>query len=183
MRVILWIGLCVNLWLTLGYFVFAQNVGDQSLASPAALLTCALWILAPGLTFIPVATYLRARLYDLEATIGWATLGFVLTFIPPSEPLSRGQFLAILLPLTVAIASLTTLVAYATIRRLAGGLPHPGQFLQARREGYLAAVALVALLLLHSVGVLTPFNGALTITIAVLVEALALARQIPSSAS
>jgi hypothetical protein len=176
---LLWVGLCLNLWAALGVMVAVRGAGDVRLVSPLGLLTCALLILAPALTFIPFATRLRAPLYDLEATIGWATLGFVVTFIEPGDPISRGQFLIFVLPLIVAIASLATLVAYLFGRRLSGGPAKPAHFLRARREGYLLAIVIVAMLLLNTFHVLTLINGALLLLVVILAETIFLARSRP----
>jgi hypothetical protein len=172
---LLWAALCLNLWLLLLHLAVNRDAGDGQLVSIEGLLTCALLVLAPALVFLPLANALPAPFFDLEATLGWGTLGFVTIFFTPSEPMTRGQFLAFLLPLTIALASLTTLAAYAFVRRIRGGDPAPGQFLQARRIGYLAALALVALVLLNSFDVLTPFNGTLVVAVAVLTESLAIA--------
>jgi hypothetical protein len=174
-RPLLWAALCLNLWLLLAHLVINRDAGGRALVSVEGLLTCALLVLAPALVFLPVASALPAPFFDVEATLGWSTLGFVAVFITPSEPLTRAQFMVFLLPLTVAIASLTTLIAYAFVRRLHGGQGAPGQFFQARRIGYLAALALVALGLLSTFDVLTPFNGALVIAVAALAESLAVA--------
>lgn len=176
---LLWLGLCLNLWAALGVMIVVRGAGEMQLLSPLGVLTCVLMILAPALTFIPVATRLKAPLYDLEATMGWATLGFVLTFIEPADPISRGQFLIFILPLIVAVASITTLVAYLFGRRVSGGPARPEHFLQARRQGYLLAIAAVAMLLLNTFGVLTPVNGALLILVVVLAETLFQARSRP----
>ena len=79
------------------------------------------------------------------------------------SPLSHEQFLALHLPLTVALASVTTLIAYAFIRRIRGTADRAGNVLQARRVGYLAALALVTLALLSALELLTPFNGTLVV--------------------
>ena len=182
MRVIhklLWVALCLNLWAALVVMVVARDAGQSPLVSPVSLVTCALLILAPALTFIPIATKLKAPLYDLEATIGWATLGFVVTFIEPGDPISRGEFLIFILPLIVSVASIMTLVAYLFGRRIAGGPALPEHFLRARREGYLLAIAIVAMLLLNTFRVLTPINGALLILVVVLAETIFLARGRP----
>lgn len=175
-KFLLWAGLVMNLWVLLGYLVIHENAGDQAFMRPKSILTCAVLVLAPALTFIPIASRIQAPLFDLEATVGWATLGFVVTFTSPASPLERSQFLMLLLPLIVALGSMLTLVAYAFVRRLHDGDPFPGQFVRARREGYLASIVIVFLLLLHSLGILGPFNALLAVTSAVLAEALLLAR-------
>lgn len=176
---LLWTILVANVWLLLIHLVVNINVGDMPLTRAEALLTCALLVVAPAMIFLPVASRLAAPFYDAEAIIGWSTLGFVVVFFPPSEPLAYGQFLAFLLPLTVAVASISTLVAYAFVRRLQPETPRALNILQSRRIGYLAALALVALVLLKALALLTPFNGALVVTVAVLAELFAVASRRP----
>ncbi len=172
---LLWIFLTVNLWVLLAHLVVNRDAGGQTLFSPEAALTSALLLLAPALVFLPIGSLLAAPFYDVEAILGWGTLGFVLVFFTPDALLSHEQFLALVLPLTVALASLTTLVAYAFVRRVRGTGDHAGNILQARRVGYLAALAMVTLALLSALDVLTPFNGTLVIAVAALSESLVLA--------
>lgn len=174
---ILWVALTVNLWVLLIHLVVNRDAGGQSLFSPVAILTAALLVLAPALVFLPIGSFLRTPFYDIEAVLGWATLGFVVVFFRPDSPLSHEQFLALHLPLTVALASVTTLIAYAFIRRIRGTADRAGNVLQARRVGYLAALALVTLALLSALELLTPFNGTLVVAVAVLAESLAVANR------
>lgn len=174
-KLLLWVFLTVNLWVLLAHLVVNRDAGSQAMFSPETALTGALLVLAPALVFLPIGSMLAAPFYDVEAVLGWGTLGFVLIFITPQERLSHEQFLALVLPLTVALASLTTLIAYAFVRRARGPRDHAGNLLQARRIGYLAALALVILALLSTLEVLTPFNGTLVIVVAVLSESLVVA--------
>lgn len=167
---VLWTALTANTWILLLHLIINVDVGNQPLSSPEAILACALLVVAPALVFLPVASRLGAPFYEAEAILGWGTLGFVVVFLQPSEELAYGEFLAVLLPLTVAIASIGTLAAYAFVRRLRPDGPRPLNILQARRIGYLAALALVALVLLKALALLTPFNGTLVIAVAVLAE-------------
>ncbi len=172
---LLWVFLVMNLWLLLGHLVLNRDVGDRSLAHPEAVLTAALLVLAPALIFLPIASHLPAPFYDVEAILGWGTLGFVVIFFQPGDTLTQAQFLALLLPLMVALASITTLIAYFFVRRIQHDQERASSFLQARRIGYMVALALVTLGLLSTLKLLTPFNGALVVAVAVLVESLVLA--------
>ncbi|MFW6075749.1 MAG: hypothetical protein ACOC9Y_09145, partial [Chloroflexota bacterium] len=133
-------------------------------------------LLAPWLTFLPIATRLRMPLFEYEAAIGWTTLGFVITFIPPADPLTRVHFLLLVLPLTIAVASVMTLVAYLVWHRLSGSAVTASGVVRARREGYFAAIVLVLMLLMQSLGVLSVINATLAISAAALAEALILTR-------
>lgn len=180
---LLWTVLTVNVWLVLLHLVANRNAGSMSLATPEAALACILLIVAPAMIFLPIASKLAAPFYDAEAILGWGTLGFVVVFFTPSEQLTHGQFLALLIPLTVSIASVAMLIAYAFVRRTQPETPASINLLQARRIGYLAALALVALTLLKALELLTPFNGALVVAVAVLAELLAVASRRPVPAS
>ena len=180
---LLWSVLAINVWVLLIHLVANVDIGSMSLTAPEAMLGCALLVLAPAMIFLPLASRLRAPFYDTEAILGWGTLGFVLVFFTPSEPLTHGQFLALLLPLTVSIASVAMLIAYAFVRRLRPDIPASLNLVQARRIGYLAALTLVALTLLNALQLLTPFNGTLVVAVAVLAELLVLASWRPSFAA
>lgn len=173
----LWALLCLNLWLFIGYMVFERNVGAEPLLSGSALVTATAMLLAPWVTFLPIATRLGMPLFEYEAAVGWATLMFVVSFIPPDDPVSRGQFLVLLLPLTVAIASLAALVAFAVGRRLSNEPRSAADVVRARREGYFAGIVLVLMLLMQSLGVLSIVNAMLAISAAALAEGLMLTRK------
>lgn len=163
-------------WGLLGWLVFAADAGSAPALAPRALAAGALLFIAPATTFMPLARLFRAPLYDMEAIAGWASFGFVLTFLAPRQAPSLAEFLIFLLPLTVALASVGTLGAYLIGLRVFRNDPRRYDFVRARRQGYLAALFLVALALLHGIGVLTAANGVLLLVICVLVEALTLAR-------
>ena len=166
-------------WGQLGLLVFVTNVGNAPLSSGRALVTCALLFIAPGLTFVPLARWCDAPLYEVEALAGWAAFGFVFIFLAPSPAPSLGEFLVFMLPLTVALGTCCSLVAYLVGLRVYRHDPRRHDFVRARRQGYLAAILLVALALLHGIGVLTPAGAGLLLVIGVLTEALLLARRQP----
>lgn len=163
-------------WVALGWLVFVRNVGELPASNALVFLTGALLVAAPALTFVPLARVLQAPLYEVEGIFGWATFGFVITFLTPGETLSRGEFLIFLLPLTVAIASVVTLIAHAFDRRIHRHAPYRQSFLRARRQGYLAALVMVALFLLHGIQVLSLVNGTLLLVVAILCEVVMLSR-------
>lgn len=172
----LWFTVSLNLWIFLGYLVIHRDVGDGALISPLGIMTCVVLVLAPWITFLPIATRLRAPFFEWEAMLGWSIFGFVLTFIPPEEPVGRGQFLALVVPMTMAAASLLLPVTYAVGRRVVGGMPGPADVVRARRESYLGAIALTLIVLLNAFGVLSIYNFSLTLAAVVLAEALMLGR-------
>lgn len=183
-RVLRWLvilGAAANAWLALGYLIFAADVGSRPVSDWRVPATWLLLLLAPALTFIPLARALNAALYEVEGIAGWAAFGFVLTFITPQDTLTRTQFLVFLLPLTVVIATLATLVAYAFGVRIYRNDPRSYNFLRARRQGYIVALVLVALFLLHGIQVLNPVNGLLLVVVAILCEVFMLSRGQPVS--
>lgn len=169
-------GAAFSALLALGYLIFVHNAGSLPLSDWRVVVTFGLLIAAPALTFIPLARVLDAALYEVEGLVGWATFGFVITFITPGASLTRTEFLVFLLPLTVVIATLATLVSYAFGYRIYRNDQRRRDFLRARRQGYLAALVVVALFLLHGIGVLSPVNGGLLVLIAILCETLMLSR-------
>jgi hypothetical protein len=172
----IWCLAALSAWMLLAYMVFGANVGAAPLASPRGLASCALLCIAPGVTFVPLARWLRAPLYDVEALVGWATFGFVFVFLAPRSTPSLGEFLVFLLPLTIALGTCCTLAAYLVGLRVYRGSPLRHDFVRARRQGYLAAICLEALALLRGIGVLTPAGAGLLVVICVLAEALLLTR-------
>jgi ABC-type multidrug transport system permease subunit len=98
-------------WLMLGQLILVEDAGDLTAFDPWRLLLYVLLVAAPVLTFVPIARWAHAPFYDIEATVGWATLGFVVAIVTPADPPTLAQFLVFLLPLTVALATLTALVS------------------------------------------------------------------------
>lgn len=163
-------------WMMLGQLILVEDVGDRSAFDPPRLLYYLLLLAAPMLTFVPLARWARAPFYDVEAIASWATLGFVVALVTPADPPTLGQFLLFLLPLTVALATVLTLVSYLAGLRVYRGDPRRHDFVRARRQGYLAAFVLVASMLLFSIGTLSPTSAVLLLVIAVLAEMFSLSR-------
>jgi hypothetical protein len=169
----------LNAWIALGYLVFVVDAGALPASDLRVPATMFLLVLAPALTFIPLARLLNAALYEVEGILGWASFGFVLTFVTPGSSLTRSEFLIFLLPLVVVIATLATLVSYAFGYRIYRGTTAQRDFLRARRQGYGVGLVVVALFLLHGIQVLSLVNGVLLVTIAVLCEVVMLSRARP----
>ena len=163
-------------WLMLGQLILVEDVGSREPFDPRRLLLYVLLLAAPMLTFVPLARWARAPFYDLEAVAGWGTLGFVVAVVTPAEPPTLAQFLAFLLPLTVALATLATLGSYLVGLRIYRNNPRRHDFVRARRQGYLVALVLVACMLLFSIGTLSPISAVLLLIVAVLAEMFSLSR-------
>lgn len=182
LKVTLIAGAALNAWIALGWLIFGQNVGSLPFSNVKVLAACALLLAAPALTFIPIARALHAPLYEVEGIAGWAMFGFVFAFVTPGESLSRTEFLLFLLPLTVVVATIATLVAFAFGYRVYRNTPLQRDFLRARRQGYLAGLVAVALFLLNGIQVLNLVTGVLLVVIAVLCEVVMLSRAQPGGA-
>ena len=163
-------------WLLLWQLLVVERVDQQAAFSLWRLLFYVLIVLAPLLTFVPIARWARAPFYDVEAVIGWASFGLVIGVMSPADPPTLLQFLLFLLPLTIAIATLGTLVSYLIGLRVYRNDPRRHDFVRARRQGYIAAMALVAGMLLFSVGTLSPTSAVLLVLVAVLAEMFSLSR-------
>jgi hypothetical protein len=163
-------------WLMLGQLLFVERLDRLPVLSSWRMLFYLLVILAPLLTFVPIARWMRAPFYEVEAVAGWATLGLVLGLVTPADPPSLAQFLVFLLPLTVALATLGTLASYLAGLRVYRNDPRRYDIVRARRQGYLMAMLAVAGMLLFSVGTLSPSSAALLVLVGVLAEMFALSR-------
>lgn len=164
------------MWLTLGRLVLVSDAGAGGMMTSEAVLAYLLLFATPAATFVPLRAWTQIPLYDLEGIAGWSSLGFILTFLRPATPPSLGQFLYFILALTVAVATLGTLASYLVGLRLYRDDARRFDAVRARRQGYLAATFLVALLVLHGIGTLTPTSGTLLLALVVLAEIFALSR-------
>ena len=180
MRVLGWILLVIATaisWVGVWSLIVKVDIGSEpEFFAPMRILAYAVFVLAPLLTFLPVARLLSIPLYDLEAVTAWSTLLFVITFINPGEYPSLPVLLIFLVSLMMALATIFTLVSYAVGYRLLTRRSQRYDFLRARREGYLVSMFLVGLLLLHLLEVLTIVNGALLALIVILLEIFLLSR-------
>ena len=163
-------------WFTLGQLILVEDVGSRSAFDPLRVLFYLLLIAAPVFTFVPLARWANAPLYVIEAVAGWASFGFVITIVSPSEPPTLAQFLVFLLPLTVALATIAALASYLVGLRVYRGDPRRHDFVRARRQGYLASLVLIANMLLFSIGTLTPTSVVLLLSVAILAEMFVLTR-------
>jgi hypothetical protein len=179
-RILRWIGLiaaAISSWVAAWVLIVPLDVGAESeFFAPMRILAYLTFVGAPLLTFLPIARLLSIPLYDLEAVTAWSTLLFMITFINPGSHPPFPVLLTVLISLMMSLATIFTLVSYAVGYRLLTRRSQKYDFLRARREGYLAAMFLVGLLLLHLLEVLSMVNGALLALIIVLLEVFLLSR-------
>ena len=164
-------------WTSVYDFIVVRDVGTvPGFWAPARLAAYGCFVLAPAITFIPISRALRIPLYDLEAIVAWSTLAFVVAFVDPGTQPALPILLLFLVPLTMAIATIFTLISAAIGFRLLTRRSLRYDFVRARREGYLAAMFLVGCLLLALLGVLSWVNAALLALIVLLLEVFLLSR-------
>jgi hypothetical protein len=180
MRILGWVSLIVAAilaWITAWVLIVPLNVGAESdFLAPWRIVSYIVFIAAPLLTFLPIARLLHIPLYDVEAVAAWSTLLFMITFVNPGEFPPMPVLLMTLIALMMSLATIFTLVSYAVGYRLLTRRSQKYDFFRARREGYLVAMLLVGMLLLHVLDVLTLENGALMAMIIILLEVFLLSR-------
>lgn len=167
----------IGAWAVVWALIVPLNVGSEgSFFAPLRIVAYAAFVVAPLLTFLPIARWLSIPLYDLEAVVAWSTLLFVITFINPGGHPPFPVLLLFLVTLMMSLATMFTLVSYAIGYRVLTRRSQKYDFFRARREGYLAAMFLVGTLLLNLLEVLTIVNGALLALIIILLEVFLLSR-------
>lgn len=177
-------------WAAWIYFLFLFEVG--SIAAPAhpwRIVAYLLLVLAPALTFIPVALRLNWPLFAPYAVVAWVAFGYLLAFLPPPqalvsqatrEPLSPESVLRMWYVFPVFFLVLTTILAplsYAIGRRLFVSRTHQRDRGRAWREAILLSLYAVGLLIGRTLGFLTWPIALLSLLFLALVEALFLARK------
>lgn len=174
----------VAAWYLAGRLIVTYDVGSvPDFWATERLLAYGLFILAPALTFVPLARLAAIPLLDLEAVVAWSMLLYVWTFVDPEQVRALPALLLFFVPLTMSLATIFTLLAYLLGARLAARHGRGYDALRARRQGYLAAMFVVGCLLLRMLDVLSPVNVGLLALIVLLIEVLLLARPLASERS
>ncbi len=164
-------------WFGVYDLIVLRDVGsNQDFWANERLIAYGIFILAPAITFMPVAHKLRIPLYDLEAIIAWSTLAFVFTFVDPRDNPPMPVLLVFLVSLVMSLATILTLFSYAVGLRIFARRSQRYDFVRARREGYLGSIFCVGLLLLRFLDVLSATNAALMGLIVLLLEIFLLSR-------
>lgn len=171
-------------WYLAGLLIVRYDVGSiAGFWTPERLVAYGLFVLAPAVTFVPLARLTRIPLLDLEAVVAWSTLLYVWTFVDPAQARGTPLVLLLFVPLTMASASVFTVCAYLLGARFALRRGRTYDPVRAHRQGYLAAMFVVGCLLLRMLDVLTPVNVGLLALIVFLVEVLFLAQPFASERS
>lgn len=172
-----WLALVILAWAQVYALIVTRDVGAiAGFWAPLRVASYLCFALAPALTFIPIARALGIPLYDLEAIAGWSSLCFSLTFLDPGAHPPLAALLALLVSLTVSLATLCTLVSYVVGFRLLARRRQRYDFVRARRDGYVLSIFFVGLALQGMLDVLNPINAALLGLIVILLELTLLSR-------
>lgn len=170
-------------WAAWVYFLFIFEVGAiPNPWDPWRIVFYALLLLAPALTFVPLALQLRWTFFAPYAVLGWAALGFLLAFVHPplgvlsgqTSPLSVWYFFVVLfVVLTTLLAPLAHLIGL----RFLTSRTHQRDTLRAWREAGLLSLYIVGIAIARSLGLITWPIVLLGLLFLALVEALFLARK------
>lgn len=173
-------GICWAAWV---YFLFFFQVGAiPNRWDPWRIVFYVLLLLAPALTFIPIAFRLNWLFLAPYAVIGWAAFGFLLAFVHPSLAILTGRssplsawyfFLDLFIVLTTILAPIAHLVGL----RFFTSRTHQRDFVRAWREAGLLSLFLVGMAIARSLGLITWPIVLLGLLFLALVEALFLARK------
>jgi hypothetical protein len=174
---ICWLLASAIAWLIVYELIAVRDVGAQTdFWATDRLIAYGAFVLAPAITFMPIAHKLRIPLYDLEAIIAWSTLAFTFTFVDPGANPPMWMLLVFLVSLVMSLATVLTLLSYATGLRIFARRSQRYDFVRARREGYLGSIFCVGLLLLSFLNVLSIITAALMGMIVLLLEIFLLSR-------
>lgn len=177
-------------WAAWIYFLFIFDVGAfADPGHPWRIVYYVLLLLAPSLTFIPLAVRWGWPLFAPYAVLSWIALGYLLAFVDPpayildeivAGPASPQTLLNVWYIFPLLFALLTTILAplaYAAGLRLFTSRTHRRDLARAWREAGLLSLYLVGLAIGRSLGILTWPITLLGFLFLALVEALSLARR------
>lgn len=164
-------------WTWLAYSLFVLDIGAvPDPLAPVRLLYYGLLLAAPALTFYPVARMIDARLLTPEATVCWAGLLFLLSFVSPDAAGLPG-YLLFLVFYFGAVSSIFLPLGYAVGFRFLTLRAHRRDTGRARREAYLAGLFVVLSTAMNMAGFYNTLNALLLLLILALVESFALAHK------
>jgi len=173
-------GIC---WATWIYFLFIFDIGSYpALLDPWRVAFYVILLLAPAITFFPMAGWLGWRFFGPYAVVSWATWGYMLAFLPPPDAVLLGRLSPLyvwyfFLALFAVSTTILTPLAYTIGQRLFSSRRHQRDLMRAWREAVLLSLYLVSLALGRSLGLLTWPIALLSLLLMALVEAMFLARK------
>ncbi|WP_038040506.1 hypothetical protein [Thermorudis peleae] len=162
--------LAVASWV--GVAIVLGDPAVQVMTWPGRGIALALFVLAPALTFIPLARLAQIALLEWEAMLGWGMLLYLLAFVDPQRAPRLPALVVFLVSLTVAVASLLTLIVFVFGSRIAAWRGQRYDALRARAVAYLTAFFFAGCLLLRELEAFTLTNVRLLALIVLLVQVL-----------
>ncbi|MDP9353608.1 MAG: hypothetical protein M3P51_18970 [Chloroflexota bacterium] len=164
-------------WADAAYLLVTTNVGAvPGIGNPLRVLYYVLAVVGPALTFFPLGRLMALRSFGFEATLSWAGLLVLVTFVSP-ETAGLFGYLAFLALLFGATASVLLPLGYALGFKLLTLRAHRRDTGRARREAYLGALFVVLSLAMNMGGFYNLLNALLLLGILALVESFALGRK------
>lgn len=162
-------------WTSVAYYLVSVDVG--SLADPlhpTRLVYYILAVAAPALTFFPLGALMGARRYGPEATMAWAGLIFLGTFVSPG---TAGMSVALVFIglLFVAASAVFLPIGYWLGNTFLTLRAHRRDTGRARREAYLVGLFVALSAAMNMGGFFSWLNALLLTLMLVLVETFALA--------
>ncbi len=169
-------------WAAWGYFLFVFDIGSSAANDPWRIAYYALILLAPAITFTPIALRFRWPWFVPYAIVAWAAWGYLLAFVRPAPEILMGERSPLsvwyfFLALFAVCASVLAPLAHWIGLRFLVSRAHRHDWVRAWREALLLSLYLAGLALGRSLGLLTWPIALLSLLLLVLLEALFLARK------
>ncbi len=167
-------------WAGLVGLIFLLNTGQYDFWFPGRVVVYVLLLLAPALTFMPIARILEFPLYGYWAVISFALFGYVLAFVP-SDPTkgwsaNSGGLGLLLISLFMVAITIFLPVFYRLGFKLFSRKVEQYDLSRARREAILAGLCVLMLAFLRIVGALNLLIGVALVLAFIVFEMLILSR-------
>ncbi len=167
----------LSAWTAIAYYLLSIGVGAiPDPLHPLRLTYYGLSLVAPVLTFVPVARLVGSKTFAVEAVVYWFGLVTLFTFVSP-RAYGLPVYILFMVMLFGACYTLFVPLGYALGFRLLTLRAHRRDTGRARREAYLAALFVALSAAMNTAGFFNPLNALLLLLILALVESFALARK------
>ncbi|MEI6044781.1 MAG: hypothetical protein WCS37_10530 [Chloroflexota bacterium] len=170
-------------WAGIVGLIFLLNVGDYAeFWFPARVITYALLLIAPTLTFMPMGRALGIPLYGYWSVVSWAAFGFVFAFLTPDPTRSRdenwGLLILLLICLFAVVVSLFLPIFYAVGTTIFANASRPARYdlRRAMREAVMLGFYFLLVAFMQLLGNLAWLQALLLLLIVVTIELLILSR-------
>ena len=167
-------------WAGLVGLIFLLNTGSYDFWFPGRIVVYVLLLLAPALTFMPIARILEFPLYGYWAVASFALFGYVLAFVP-SDPnkgwsSNSGGLGLLLISLFMVTITIFLPIFYRLGFKLFARKVEQYDLSRARREAILAGLCILMLAFLRIVGSLNLLIGVALVLAFIVFEMLILSR-------